>query len=60
MKFQLFIVKVNDTLSRQVVIDYSVPQGSILGPTLFSCYSSTTCDIVNERSESVLSYADNN
>ena len=60
LKERKFVVKVNDTVSRQVVIDYSVPQGSILGPTLFSCFSSTLCDIVNERSESVLSYADDN
>ena len=37
-----------------------MPQGSILGPTLFSCYSSTLKDVMHNRSESIWGYADDN
>ena len=51
-----FVVEIND--SQEVTINYSVPQGSILGPTLFSCYSSTLKDVMHNRSESIWGYAD--
>ena len=53
-----FVVEINDSQSKEVTINYSVPQGSILGPTLFSCYSSTLKDVMHNRSESIWGYAD--
>ena len=40
-------------------IDFSVPQGSILGPILFNCYASMLMEIIPESKDSFLSgYAD--
>ena len=53
-----FAVEINNTLSKEITINYSVPQGSILGPTLFSCYSSTLGNVVKNKSVSLWGYAD--
>ena len=53
-----FAVEINNTLSKEITINYSVPQGSILGPTLFSYYSSTLRNVVKNKSVSLWGYAD--
>ena len=54
-----FQVQVGHLTSKTVEIDFSVPQGSILGPILFNCYASTLMEIIPERKDSFLSgYAD--
>ena len=44
-----FQVQVGHLTSKMVKIDFSVPQGSILGPILFNCYASTLMEIILER-----------
>ena len=45
--------------SNTKTINFSVPQGSILGPTLFNCYVSTLMEIIPENEENFMSgYAD--
>ena len=54
-----FQVQIGHLTSKTVKIDFSVPQGSILGPILFNCYASTLMEIIPERKDSFLSgYAD--
>ena len=54
-----FQAQVGHLTSKMVEIDFSVPQGSILGPILFNCYASTLMEIIPERKDSFLSgYAD--
>ena len=54
-----FLVQIGHLTSKTVEIDFSVPQGSILGPILFNCYASTLMEIIPERKDSFLSgYAD--
>ena len=54
-----FQVQVGHLTSKMVEIDFSVPQGSILGPILFNCYASTLMEIIPDRKDSFLSgYAD--
>ena len=54
-----FLVQIGHLTSRTVEIDFSVPQGSILGPILFNCYANTLMKIILESTDSFLSgYAD--
>ena len=54
-----FQVQVGQLTSKTVEIDFSVPQGRVLGPILFNCYASTLMEIIPERKDSFLSgYAD--
>ena len=54
-----FLVQIGQLTSKTIEIDFSVPQGSILGPILFNCYASTLMEIIPESKESFLSgYAD--
>ena len=54
-----FLVQIGQFTSKTIEIDFSVPQGSILGPTLFNCYASMLMEVIPECKESFLScYAD--
>ena len=45
--------------SNTKTINFSVPQGSILGPTLFNCYVNTLMEIIPENEDKFVSgYAD--
>ena len=54
-----FSVKIGGCFLHAHTINFSVPQGSILGPVLFSCYVSTLPEVIKQNSDSIiLSYAD--
>ena len=54
-----FLLQIGWLTSKTVEIDFSMPQGSILGPILFNCYASTLMEIIQESKDSSLSgYAD--
>ena len=54
-----FSVHIDSFTSNTKTINFSVPQGSTLGPTLFNCYVSTLMEIIPENDENFVSeYAD--
>ena len=54
-----FSVHIDSFSSNTNTINFSIPQGSILGPTLFNCYVSTLMEIIPENEENFVSgYAD--
>ena len=54
-----FLVQIGQFTSKIVETDFSVPQGSILGPILFNCYASTLMEIISYSNDRFLSgYAD--
>ena len=54
-----FLVQIGQFTSKTIEIDFSFPQGSILGPILFNCYASALMEDIPECKESFLSgYAD--
>ena len=54
-----FSVHIDSFSSNTKIINFSMPQGSILGPTLFNCYVSTLMEIIPENEENFMSgYAD--
>ena len=54
-----FSVHIDSFSSNTKTINFSMPQGSILGPTLFNCYVSTLMEIIPENEENFMSgYAD--
>ena len=50
-----FLVQIGQLTSKIVKIDFSVPQGSILGPILFNCYACTLMEIISESEDRFLS-----
>ena len=56
---RLFSVKIGGGFSHAHTINFSVPQGRILGPVLFSCYVSTIPQVIEQTSNTIiLGYAD--
>ena len=54
-----FSVKIGSSFLHAHTINFSVPQRSILGPVLFSCYVSTLPEVIKQNSDSIiLGYAD--
>merc|ERR1711972_178376 len=51
-------VKINNTLSDGTKLNYGVPQGSILGPILFSLYITEINNIISSHNLSCHFYAD--
>ena len=59
LKNRKFLVDIDGFSSNTKNINFSVPQGSILGPTLFNCYVSTLMEIIPETEDNFVSgYAD--
>ena len=52
------LVLVNDSISKPALLDSGVPQGSILGPMLFSVYLTPLCDLLKEVKVNYQLYAD--
>ena len=53
-----FQVQAGSALSKPIHVPYAVPQGSLLGPILFTCYIATLNNIIQGTSASMLGYAD--
>ncbi len=51
-------INLNGTRSREVLLKYGVPQGSCLGPVLFTQYASTLFDVIYSHLDSAHGYAD--
>ena len=59
LKNKKFSVHIDCFSSNTKNINFSFPQGSILGPTLFNCYVSTLMEIIPETEDNFVSgYAD--
>ncbi len=51
-------INLNGTRSQEVLLKYGVPQGSCLGPVLFTQYASTLFDVIYSHLDSAHGYAD--
>ena len=54
-KNRKFSVHIDGFSSNTKNINFSVPQGSILGPTLFNCYVRTLMEIIPETEDNFVS-----
>ena len=55
LSYRKFLVQIGHLTSKTIEMDFSVPQGSILGPILLNFYASTLMEIIPERIDSFLS-----
>ena len=53
-------VKTNGIISSEIPVKFGVPQGSVLGPLLFTMYVYPLTDVFNENNLPYHSYADDN
>ncbi len=58
MTERTFKVKINDNASEKFHLKYGVPQGSVIGPILFSCYTATLHNLLSQHDISFHCYAD--
>ena len=51
-------VRINNSSSEKMYLNFGVPQGSVLGPILFTLYVAPVADIANKHGVSHMLYAD--
>jgi hypothetical protein len=52
------IVKVGDAVSEKCLIESGVPQGSVLGPTLFIAYVNEVANLELSKGAEIILFAD--
>jgi hypothetical protein len=51
-------VKIGDSYSKSVLLEFGVPQGSVKGPVLYTSYSAPLADIAREHDVDCQLFAD--
>ena len=51
-------MRINNSSSKKVYLNFGVPQGSVVGPILFTLYVAPVADIANKHGVSHMLYAD--
>ena len=54
-QFWQFSVQIGNSFLQIHTINFSIPQGSILGPVLFSCYGSTLSEAIEQTTDTTIS-----